>query len=63
MYHNQASYSLHDQLWMSEQIPAESVYWFLADTVKSIPCVSQDVKIISYCILTRIYVMDGAMGF
>ena len=62
-YHNQASYSLHDQLWMSDQIPAQSVYRQLADTVNSIPYVTQDVNIISYCIFTRFYVMDGPMGF
>ena len=28
MYHKQACYNHHDQLWLSEQIPAEAVYWY-----------------------------------
>jgi hypothetical protein len=29
MHHKQTCYSHHDQLWLSEQIPAEAVYWQL----------------------------------
>jgi len=63
IYHKQASYTHHNQLWLSEKIPSEAVYWQLADTVNSIMCVSQDVNVIIYCIFTRFSVMDGAMGF
>jgi len=52
MYRKQACYNHHDELWLSEQIPAEAVYLQLADMVNSIPCASQDVNILSYCIFT-----------